>query len=165
MRMKYPAAGSIGESREIYWHKIVLGANDEKYKNFEPYAKLKKCMCSNQSLCEGFVLKNEAEEIIATIGVMYKGAKDTQEYYRLENIDAFIFGVYVAPEYRGQGIAGAMIEKLMQHLYFQGIDCAYLAVASTNQSAIRAYQKIGCNIIKKYKFLRTLKMNIPHYKL
>lgn len=157
------SSSEIGKG--LSWHKITLGDENEKYKNFEPYVKLIQSMYYNKTLCEGFILKNKAGKIIATIGVMYKGAKDTQEYYRFENIDAFIFGIYVIPEYRGRSIAGAMINEIMKYIHSKGIDIAYLAVASTNKNTIKAYQKIGCNIVKKYKFLRTLKMNIPHYRL
>ena len=73
--------------------------------------------------------------------MMYKGADDLE--YRIRNIDAYIFDVYVNNQYRGKGYAGEMIRQLMEYLHGKGINIAHLAVAKSNRSAIRAYEKTG----------------------
>jgi len=56
---------------------------------------------------------------------------------------SYIGFMYVAPEYRGQGVNKRILERLVQWSTNQGISDFYLDVYSENQTAIRAYQKAG----------------------
>lgn len=94
---------------------------------------------------------------------MYKGSDDLE--YRIRNIDAYIFDVFVNEKYRGNGYAGEMIRRLMEYLHKKGIDSADLAVSLSNTSAIRAYEKIGFTTVKDCSFARILKINIPYHAL
>lgn len=94
---------------------------------------------------------------------MYKGGNDIE--YKIRNIDAYIFDVYVNKAHRGSGYAGQMIRCVMDYLHSKGIDTAYLAVALSNKSAIRAYEKVGFTTEYDRKFARVLKVNIPYHKL
>lgn len=94
---------------------------------------------------------------------MYRGADDLE--YRIRNIDAYIFDVYVNNLHRGKGYAGEMIRQLMEYLHDKGINTAYLAVSMSNSSAIRAYKKTGFTTVADKKFVRFLKINIPYHKL
>lgn len=94
---------------------------------------------------------------------MYRGGNDLE--YRIRGIDAYIFDVYVNEAHRGSGYAGKMIRRAMEHLHQKGIDTAHLAVALTNQSAIRAYEKVGFTTEYDLRFARVLKVNVPYHKL
>lgn len=117
----------------------------------------------NNEKCEGFVLSDEAGKSVGTIWVMYKGTDDLE--YRIRNIDAYIFDVYVNSSYRGKGYAGEMIRQLMEYLRAENIDSAHLAVSTKNDKAIRAYEKAGFSTVHDRSFARVLKINIPYYKL
>ena len=116
----------------------------------------------NIGRCEGFKLLRGGYSI-GTIWVMYKGSDDLE--YRIRNIDAYIFDVFINNAYRGRGYAGEMIRQLMRYLHGKGIDTAHLAVSVSNESAIRAYKKTGFTIVKDLNFARILKINIPYHIL
>lgn len=124
---------------------------------------LKHLMSVNGSRCEGFAFGGIDTPPIGTIWVMYQGADDLE--YRIRNIDAYIFDVYVNSKYRGKGYAGEMLRELMEYLHNKGINTAYLAVSKRNISAIRAYKKTGFTTVADKKFVRFLKINIPYHKL
>ena len=123
---------------------------------------LKQLLQINGSRCEGFVF-GKADTSIGTIWVMYRGANDLE--YRIRNIDAYIFDVYVNSKHRGKGYAGEMIRQLMKYLHNKGISTAHLAVSKSNTSAIRAYKKTGFTTVTDNRFARFLKINIPYQKL
>lgn len=124
---------------------------------------LKHLISVNGSRCEGFVFGGIDTSPIGTIWVMYQGADDLE--YRIRNINAYIFDVYVNSKYRGKGYAGEMICEIMEYLHKKGLNTAYLAVSRRNISAIRAYKKIGFTTVADKKFVRFLKINIPYHKL
>ena len=82
--------------------------------------------------------------------------------YRIRNIDAYIFDVYVNRMYRGHGFAGEMIRQLMNYLHGKGVQTVHLAVSVSNESAIKAYKKAGFTIVNSCSFARLLKNNIPY---
>ena len=126
--------------------------------------KLKAVMSKNQGLCEAFVLRERSSgKPVGTVWVMYRGGNDVE--YRIRNIDAYIFDVYVSKECRGRGYAGVMICGLAGHLLAKGISAAHLAVSTANSSAIRAYEKIGFQKERDLSFFRILKVNLPYHKL
>ena len=56
---------------------------------------------------------------------------------------AFIWGVYVQPDWRGLQIADALIDACLAWGRSQAIKIAKLAVITTNAGAIRCYQRCG----------------------
>lgn len=94
------------------------------------------------------------------VWVAYKGANEFQ--YRIRRIDAFGFDFAVHPAYRGQGIVGFMIYELLVSLKNEGIDALYASVRKNNQSAIRAYKKLGAVIVGSKKFCRFAGIRIPY---
>lgn len=116
----------------------------------------------NPGKCEGFKLV-DGEKSIGTIWVMYKDSDDLE--YKIRNIEAYVFDVYVNNDYRGHGYAGEMIRQLMRYLHGRGIDTAYLAVSTANDSAIKAYKKTGFVTVEDLSFVRALKINIPYHVL
>jgi ribosomal protein S18 acetylase RimI-like enzyme len=57
-----------------------------------------------------------------------------------------IFGVYVRPEWRGAGIADALIEACASFASTLGLRLLKLGVVTTNTSAIRLYQRCGFRV-------------------
>ena len=57
--------------------------------------------------------------------------------------EAEILTLCVLPEYRRQGIAGALLEKMIAYLKTQKVRKMFLEVAADNQPAIGLYQKYG----------------------
>lgn len=119
---------------------------------------------ANPHLCEGFILCNPEDNPIGSIWVMYRGGNDLE--YRIRNTDAYIYGVYIRPEYRGYGWAGIMISRLMRYLHnSKKIDYAELAVSRKNINAIRAYRKAGFVDLEDREFVRIMKINVPYHVL
>ena len=116
----------------------------------------------NQNRTEVFVFLDKGN-LIGSLCVMYKNGNDPE--YRIRKIDAYIYGVYVNKEYRGNGYASVMLKKLGAYLLSRGICKAHLAVSVNNESGIRAYEKTGFKIVAKKSFFRILKINIPYHKL
>lgn len=64
---------------------------------------------------------------------------------------AFNTGTGVIPEYRGRGIVRQMYKLALQEFKDRGIQQCTLEVIQNNESAIRAYQKVGFEITRKLK--------------
>lgn len=124
---------------------------------------LRKLLSINKTLVEGFIFEGMDSNKVATIWVMYKGGNDLE--YKIRNIDAYIFDVYVNKQFRGNGYAGEMISQLMDYLHKKEIETAYLAVSFTNQQAYNAYKNTGFTTVYDKKFVRALKVNIPYHIL
>ena len=166
MRLEYSNMNCTPLSSELKLRKIDLHNIKEELApvgTTVAVANLDRLVKKNGSMCEGFILCDEHEKDVGTIWVMYKGTNDLE--YRIRNIDAYIFDVFVNSSYRGKGYAGEMIRQLMEYLHTKGIDSAHLAVSTKNISAIRAYEKAGFVTVCDHKFARVLKINIPYHKL
>ncbi len=61
----------------------------------------------------------------------------------LENKFAGIFGMVTAAEFRGRGVATAIVAKLLNEARAAGAETAYLQVEADNAPARRAYSKFG----------------------
>lgn len=51
--------------------------------------------------------------------------------------------VYVVPEYRGQGVLGTLLERILEDAAQNGVPQMRLYVDTRNRRAIRAYEKLG----------------------
>ncbi len=54
-----------------------------------------------------------------------------------------MMNIAVAPNYRRQGVAAALIEELMRQLKRNGNHCLTLEVRASNNAAIALYEKLG----------------------
>jgi len=55
-----------------------------------------------------------------------------------------IWGVYVAPEHRGHGIADRLLEAAIEHARsIEGVLQLHLQAVSSNLAAIRSYERAG----------------------
>jgi RimJ/RimL family protein N-acetyltransferase len=57
-----------------------------------------------------------------------------------------IFGVYARPDWRGTGVADALIEACVAYARELGLRLVRLGVVTTNASAIRLYQRCGFQV-------------------
>jgi ribosomal protein S18 acetylase RimI-like enzyme len=56
----------------------------------------------------------------------------------------WIWGVFVAPEYRGKGVARALLVRLLDILpELPELECVLLKVATTQREARRLYMSVG----------------------
>ena len=146
-------------------HDLVLVSNDSELIDGTYTISLQKKIINNNSgKCDTFILKEiNTQRSIGVISVMYKGGDELE--YKIRNIDAFIYNVMIDESVRGNGYAGVMIKKLGSILKNKGIREAYLAVSIDNNGAITAYRKTGFEVVEEKKFIRTMKINIPYYRL
>lgn len=63
--------------------------------------------------------------------------------FHLVACEAEIFKIAVAPELRGQGIAGRLLREILGHLKTCGADKVFLEVRVSNGPAIRLYKSAG----------------------
>lgn len=118
----------------------------------------------NKSYCETYLYRDFfSDKTIGIVSIMYKGGNELE--YKIRNISAFVYNVFVNPEYRGRGMAAGMLNLVGDVLRSKSIYSMWLAVSIDNYSAINAYYKAGFKIVSKKTFVRFLKINIPYYKL
>ena len=62
------------------------------------------------------------------------------------NHQGTIWGVYVRPAYRGQGLGGALVRRCLDYARENGSKIIYIAAASNNTAAIRCYERCGFSV-------------------
>jgi RimJ/RimL family protein N-acetyltransferase len=72
----------------------------------------------------------------------------TAGFYRMQQMKqrhkGWIWGVFVAPEYRGRGLARALLVRLLEMVgEIAGLECVLLKVATTQLAARRLYVSVG----------------------
>ena len=85
-----------------------------------------------------FVAEHE-EQLIGMTGIR-KGESSKTKH------GAGIWGVYVRPEWRGLHIAEGLIDQCCEWAKLRGVQIVRLAVVSTNDSAVRLYERSGFNV-------------------
>ena len=77
---------------------------------------------------------------------------------------AEVYGVYVAPEMRGHGIASALMHRLLEELRLLGnVEKVSLAVTTDSLAALRLYRKLGFETVGTAR--RELKVDGRYYDL
>ncbi len=61
----------------------------------------------------------------------------------LDKGDGVLFGVYVTPSLRGQGLLGQLVEQVARWGAVQGAERLRLLVHETNERAAAAYARLG----------------------
>ena len=80
------------------------------------------------------------DQLVGTLGIRRKTSVK-------QGHQAVIWGVYVAPHQRGQGIAQAMLAEALQFAQQQaGLLQIHLGVTTTNTAALRMYEAAGFRI-------------------
>ncbi|MBB6499083.1 GNAT family N-acetyltransferase [Pedobacter cryoconitis] len=78
------------------------------------------------------------------VGFMLHGLRDSDTGLMVYNA-----ATGVIPDYRGRGLVGKMYDNLLPKLKKIGVNKMVLEVIEGNQSAIRAYEKLGYTITRK----------------
>jgi ribosomal protein S18 acetylase RimI-like enzyme len=76
--------------------------------------------------------------------------------------------MWVAPEYRGDGVGMALVEQVRKWAYKRNIENLLLSVTTVNSAAMSLYKKIGFETIGQTELLRpgsTLESQIMEAKL
>lgn len=79
------------------------------------------------------------EKLIGTTGIARGGSPKTRH-------SAWVWGVYVKPEWRGLHIAEELIRSCLTWAKTRSIVTAKLGVAAINRSAVRCYERCGFQI-------------------
>lgn len=96
---------------------------------------------------EGYIKALDVEVIVATVDNQLVGSGyamiKTADPYKTPEKYAYLGFMYVIPDYRGKGIN----QKIMNHLFDwakqRGISEIQLEVYAQNESALKAYAKVG----------------------
>jgi len=86
------------------------------------------------------VLVVEDEGVI--VGSGYARIRESKAHLT-HDFDAYLGFMYVAPTHRGQGINQLVIQSLISWGKSQGMQDFYLEAYAQNNSALRAYEKLG----------------------
>ncbi|MBQ7170495.1 MAG: GNAT family N-acetyltransferase, partial [Synergistaceae bacterium] len=112
----------------------------------------------------GWGFRDEDGNIVAREFMMRKGGDE--RLYKIRNVYAYLFAVEVFEPYRGREYAGEMISWLARKIHDEeGVNELYLAVMKDNTSALKAYGKLGFEVVGSRFFARVLKLNIPYHTL
>ncbi|MBJ7537394.1 GNAT family N-acetyltransferase [Marinomonas transparens] len=78
-------------------------------------------------------------DIIASGYIQIRASKS----YLQHNHHGYLGFMYVAPQYRGQGLNKKMLDRLIAWGRSQGMNDFYLDVYTENKAALKAYEKAG----------------------
>jgi RimJ/RimL family protein N-acetyltransferase len=110
--------GSSYESCDLAWALQVLKSNIQDGCNF---------------------IAESSTELLGMAGIRRNQRLKTRH-------SATIGGVYIRPDWRGQGIIDGLIEACLDWAKKQQVVIIKLAVVTSNQAATRAYQRLGFTI-------------------
>ena len=85
------------------------------------------------------MIEDESGELVGTGYVQIRDSKPAHKHER----HGYLGCMYVAPNQRGKGLITTLINKLTEWSKEQGVTDFYLDVYDGNNSAIRAYEKLG----------------------
>jgi RimJ/RimL family protein N-acetyltransferase len=124
--------------RAIREHPDMFGASLEENERRSP-AEVERTFHERSTAGDNclFAVFAPSGEPVATLGVVrYAGPKERHR--------AMIWGVYTAPEARGQGLSSRLLEAAIAHCRsLPGLLQIHLAVSSHNHGAIRVYERAG----------------------
>jgi len=100
-----------------------------------------------------FVAEHD-QELIGMTGI-YKGDSSKTKH------SSAIWGVFIRPEWRGLHIAEGLIELCCEWAKLREVEIVKLAVVSTNESAVRLYERTGFTVYGKEP--NALFVNGRHY--
>jgi len=96
---------------------------------------------------EDLIKRNDAQVLVATIdGELvasgFASIKNSKPYFKPDRY-AYLGFMYVTPQHRGKGLNGRITEKLLEWAKSQNLSEIQLDVYAENNSAIKAYHKMG----------------------
>ncbi len=66
-----------------------------------------------------------------------------RDQHIISNHKAYLFGMYVSPEYRRQGVGTMLLEKVISQARALGLRQINLSVTSANEAPVRLYESVG----------------------
>lgn len=99
------------------------------------------------SLVEWFLEENG--EVIATAGILF--IEFPPSYSNQTGLRGYVTNMYTAPEYRRQGIATAMLHKLVEEAKARSVDLICLRATDMGKSV---YEKFGFEVSGKWMDLK-----------
>jgi RimJ/RimL family protein N-acetyltransferase len=94
----------------------------------------------NEAESEGVICVAVAGDGLVGMTGLYRGHWPKTQH------SANIWGVYVTPAWRGQGVAGALLEACIDWARKQGVTVVKLGVVTSNTPAIRCYARCGFQV-------------------
>jgi len=94
----------------------------------------------NEAENEGVICIAATDDGLVGMTGLYRGHWPKTQH------SAGIWDVYVAPAWRGQGLADALIEACLDWARARGVTVAKLGVVTTNTPAIRCYARCGFHV-------------------
>ena len=96
---------------------------------------------------EDLIQRQDAQVLVATIedkviGSGYALIEHSKPYFKHDR-HAYLGFMYVSPEFRGKGINGLITKRLIEWANSKDLTEIQLEVYAANESAIRAYEKVG----------------------
>lgn len=136
--------------RAISYNDLIDGVYSKKLQ--------RKIWRKNVKYSRTYILKNE-DTTIGYVSIMMNGGKEL--LYEVKYSQAYIYNVYIKPEFRGKGYAKDMLLMVIKELHEEKIDEIIIAVLIDNIRALNTYIKVGGIIVKRVMFLRVCRCNIP----
>lgn len=81
---------------------------------------------------------------------------------------ASLYDFYVLPEFRGRKLYPALLAYILKKRFAEGAQQAYIAVLQSNQSSLRAIQRVGFQVIRRNRYMRlarwerTVSSDVPY---
>lgn len=96
---------------------------------------------------EELILGKDAQVLVATIdeeivGSAYAHIQNSKPYFKPEQY-AYLGFMFVSPQHRGKGINGKITERLIEWAKSKNLSEIQLDVYAANESATKAYKKMG----------------------
>ena len=113
---------------------------------------------------KAYYFTNTKNEVIGYYWLFLKGAKELEYKVKSEDI-ALLSDVFVVDKCRGNGYAEELVRHACMVASEQGKSAVYGAVRKNNENAFKAYKKVGYTIIREFRFIRVMKINIPYYSI
>lgn len=115
---------------------------------------------TNPDKCKGLALYTPDGEICAYIYGLFPECNEIQ--YRIRSCEFFVKYVYVYEKFRGEHLASELFRQMFSAVDKQAFT---FAVRKNNLSAVKAYTRLGAEVIGKKRFIRISKIKFPYYKV
>ena len=97
---------------------------------------------------EGELLSTKAcNLVVKSVGTGTGGQVIAYAFFRLAAVEMHLLKIAVTPAWRGQGIAGQLLERCFQTSAAKGANSVHLEVRPSNTTAVELYLKLGFKLI------------------
>lgn len=134
-------------------------ASDESFEYFSDFPRawyLDLCRAENRSEIDKKVIAEAWKKVIPPqcyISLLRDGRRVAFGRGVMDQGYIGIYGIFVDPDYRRQGLGDMVTRELMAYGKRQGCETAYLQVEKDNDAAHKLYEKIGFREVYQYWYL------------